>query len=66
MNYEGPYAPDIPMGLDMAFAKNRSAMDYFYSLPEASQMQIIEHTHTINSKEEMQAYVDSLVKVYTL
>ena len=54
------YATDMPMGLDIALAKNEKAREYFYSLPESSQKQIIDHTHTISSKEEMQAYADSL------
>jgi uncharacterized protein YdeI (YjbR/CyaY-like superfamily) len=60
------YAPDMPMGLDMALAKNQQANDYFNSLPDSAQQQIIQHTHAIRSKEEMQAYVDSLVKSNTL
>jgi len=56
------YPPDMPMGLDIALAKNDTAADYFYTLPEAEQKRIIDHTHTIESKEEMQAFVDSLVK----
>jgi len=52
----------MPMGLDIALAKNQTAKDYFYALSETAQKQIIEHTHIIKSKEEMQAYVDSLVK----
>jgi len=54
------YPPDMPMGLDIALAKNSKAADYFYALPEAAQKQIMDHTHTIRSKEEMQTYVDSL------
>jgi len=54
------YAPDMPMGLDIALAKNQTAHDYFYSLSEDAQKRIIDHTHTINSKEEMQSYVNSL------
>jgi len=56
------YAPDMPMGLDIALAKNQAAKDYFYSLPEPAQMRIIERTHMIQSKDEMQAFADSLVK----
>ena len=52
----------IPMGLGMALAKNVKAMSYFSSLPEEVRNRIISHTHTIQSKEEMQAYVDSLVE----
>ena len=56
------YPPDMPMGLDIALAKNERAANYFYSLSETAQRRIMEHTHTIRSKEEMQAYVDSLGK----
>jgi len=55
------YSPDMPMGLDFALAQNEAARDYFYSLPESAQGMIISQTHTIESKEEMQAYVDSFV-----
>jgi len=55
------YETDMPMGLDIALAQNETAHEYFYSLPETEQKQIIDHTHTIGSKEEMRAYVNSLV-----
>jgi len=55
------YAPDMPMGFDIALAKNEAAKDYFYALPESAQKQIIARTRTIQSKEDMQAYADSLV-----
>ena len=54
------YASDMPMGLDIAFTKNQAAKDYFYGLPESAQMRIIERTHMIQSKDEMQAFADSL------
>ncbi len=53
--------PEIPMGLGMALAQNIEAMNHFSALPKLSQNEIIEHTHSINSKEEMQSYVQSLV-----
>ena len=56
------YSPDMPMGLDIALAKNPAAKDYFYSLPEDAQKRVIEHTHMIQNKDEMQAFADSLVK----
>ena len=56
------YATDMPMGLDIALAKNERARDYFFSLTQQQQQQIIDHTHVISSKEEMQRYVDSLVE----
>lgn len=52
---------DMPLGLGMALAKNLSAMEYFAALPESERQRIIEHTHSIRSKQEMQEYVNSLV-----
>ena len=60
------YSPDMPMGLDIALAKNQAAKDYFYGLSPQAQRQIIEHTHMIQSKEEMQAFADSLIKTGNL
>jgi uncharacterized protein YdeI (YjbR/CyaY-like superfamily) len=51
---------EIPMGLGMALAKNLNAMNYFSNLDATSQKQIIEHTHSIRSKEEMQDFVSRL------
>ncbi len=53
---------DIPMGLGMAFMKNPEAMHYFSNLPDAEKQRIIDGTHQIESKEEMQEYVNHLVK----
>lgn len=52
--------PEIPMGLGMALAQNRDAMDRFAAMTPAAQQDVIEHTHQITSKKEMQAYVASL------
>ena len=54
--------PEIPMGLGIALAKDISAMNYYAGLPRKKKQQIIERTHSIQSKEEMQAFVASLVK----
>lgn len=51
---------DMPLGLGMALAKNIEAMNYFSNLTKPQQMEVIEHTHEIRSKQEMQDYVDSL------
>ena len=51
---------DMPMGLGMALMQNKPAMDYYASLSDAGKQQIIDHTHTIQSKREMQAFVDSM------
>jgi len=56
----------IPIGLGMSLMQNKAAMDYFYSLSDAGRQQVIDHTHSIRSKEEMQSYVDSLVTTGSL
>ena len=57
---EYPHLSEIPMGLGMALMQNKRAMDYYSALSEEAKRLIIEHTHSIRSKEEMQAYVDML------
>ncbi len=54
--------PEIPMGLGMALAQNVSAMQRFSSLPAAERQAFIANTRTIQSKDEMQAYVRSLLR----
>ena len=53
--------PEMPEGLGMALAQNLEAMNRFASLPRAQQQRIIERTHSIRSKEEMQAFVRALL-----
>ena len=48
------------MGFGMALAQYPQAMAYFSELSPDQQRDLIEHTHTINSKDEMQAFVRSL------
>ncbi|MDF2511102.1 MAG: hypothetical protein K0S04_968 [Herbinix sp.] len=52
---------ELPVGLGLAL-ESYNAMDYFYSLPPESQQQIIDQTHSMQSKDEMQAYVQSIVR----
>ena len=52
--------PEIPLGLGMALAQNRAAMNRFAALPASEQAALIERTHGIRSKEEMQSFVQSL------
>lgn len=54
--------PEIPMGLGMALAKNIDAMNCFAAMPEERQRQVIEHTHTIRSKREMEQFAASLAE----
>ncbi|MCL2461952.1 MAG: hypothetical protein FWF44_04740 [Defluviitaleaceae bacterium] len=61
-NGQYPHYGDIPMGLGMALMQNKPAMDYFAALSDEGRRMVIDHTHVIRSKEEMQDYVDALGK----
>jgi transketolase len=51
----------VPMGLGMALAQNIDAMTYFSSLGDREKEQVINQTHTIQSKDEMRQFVSSMV-----
>ena len=51
---------ELPMGLGMALSQNPGAMAYFTGLSPERQRDVIEHTHSIHSKGEMQSYVRHL------
>ncbi len=51
---------DLPIGFGMALAMNPQAMERFSALSEQEQQKIIEHTHQIDSKQEMHDYVQSI------
>lgn len=53
---------DIPLGLKMALAENPEAMNYFVSLSEEQKQSIIEQTHKIHSKSEMQSFAGNFGK----
>jgi len=53
---------DIPIGLGMALAKDLNAMNYFASLDSSGRQKIIDQTHSIESKEEMQDFVSRFGK----
>ncbi|MCL1965284.1 MAG: hypothetical protein FWF69_09570 [Firmicutes bacterium] len=55
-----PYGAEMPMGLGMALAQNLDAFTKFASLSMEQKRAVIERTHGIGSKEEMQAFVDSM------
>lgn len=52
---------ELPLGFGMALAKNTKAMERFTSLPDEQKRMVIEGTHNINSKKEMQLYVANLL-----
>ena len=53
---------ELPLGFGIALAKNNSAMEYFSTLTPAHRREVIAHTHTIRSKEEMERVVANLDK----
>ena len=53
---------ELPLGFGMALAQHPEAMARFAALSEAEQQAIIDGTHAVRSKQEMQAYVENLVK----
>ena len=59
MNSLNPIA-DLPMGLGMALAQDVTAMERFASLSPDEQRRIIDQTHAIRSKSEMQSFVSQL------
>ena len=50
----------IPLGLGMALAENMQAMQYFAALPDQKKQAVIDHTHQIQSKQEMRQFVQEL------
>lgn len=52
---------ELPMGFGMALARNTQAMETFAALSKEHQQEIIGKTHSVQSKKEMQALVNSLV-----
>ncbi len=52
---------ELPLGFAMALAQNPKAMQKFSNLSEAQKKQIINGTHNMHSKDEMQQYVNGLV-----
>ncbi len=52
---------ELPMGFGMALAKNTDAMAEFSKMSKAEQQEVINKTHSVKSKKEMQNFVNSLV-----
>lgn len=53
---------EIPLGLNMALAKNYDAMNNFVSLTNEQKQKIINKTHQIKSKNEMQNLASQIAK----
>lgn len=54
---------ELPLGFGFALAQNPEAMKSFAGLPQARQNEILSQAHSISSKGEMQALVDTLAKI---
>ncbi len=52
---------EMPIGLGMAFAENVDAMNRFSAMSRPDQQAVVAKAHNIKSREEMHAYVRSLV-----
>ena len=51
---------ELPLGFGMALAQNETAMKKFEMLSEQEKQAVIQKTHNVNSKKEMQTLVNSL------
>lgn len=54
---------EMPVGFSMALAQNSEAMQKFAMLSEDKKKQIIEGTHSVNSKQEMHEYVNRITTI---
>ena len=52
---------EMPVGFGMALAQHPEAMARFASMSEADQKAFVDGTHSIHSKQEMQAYIEQLM-----
>lgn len=55
---------EMPVGLGMALAMNPKAMEKFSSLTEKEKSDIVNGTHAIHSRKEMQKYVSNIINSY--
>ena len=54
---------EMPIGFSMALAQNPLALQKFAMLSEDKKKQIIEGTHSVNSKQEMHEYVNKITTI---
>ena len=54
------FSKGLPVGFGMALMKNESARNAFDQMPTYMQKEIIEGTHNIRSKKEMENYVSAI------
>ena len=52
---------ELPLGFGMALAQNEQAMQVFEAMTDAQKRAVLEQTHTVTSRREMQQLVSGLV-----
>lgn len=52
----------LPIGLGLAFAMNRAAMDRFVDMTDDEKREFVERSRSVMSKSEMEKLVGSLVE----
>lgn len=55
---------EMPIGLGMCLAMNPEAMKKFSNLSDLQKHEIVNGTHSITSKAEMQQYVNNIMVKY--
>lgn len=50
---------EIPIGFSMALARDTNAMNAFSAMPKEQRKQVIETSRTIQTKREMEQFVNS-------
>lgn len=53
---------ELPLGFSMALAKKNNALQAFSNLSDDEKRAVINGTHNVQTKREMQEYVDELTK----
>ncbi|MCD7725388.1 MAG: hypothetical protein LUI12_07560 [Clostridiales bacterium] len=53
---------DLPIGLGLAFATNRAAMDRFVDMTDNEKEEFVERSRSVMSKSEMERLVGSLAQ----
>lgn len=56
---------DMPIGFGLSLAANAKAMEAFSNMSDAGKTAVVEKSRTMKSREEMEAYVNSLGKENT-
>lgn len=52
---------ELPLGFGMALAQNEAAMKRFEALSESEKQAVLQQTHSVNSKQDMQRLVAGLI-----